>query len=165
MARKLAREEGILVGMSFRCCHACRYRESQGNGKWNHCCDFTRWGESVSQYRPLTIRNIPLSACIICLREKGILRTDPIPKKLLMHSCGPTVHEVPTCGKLSPFLFVSDMIRRYLEFKEYKVRHEMELSYDYNDRSIKESERADMELPLYTEKCTTEFISDIEVEY
>jgi cysteinyl-tRNA synthetase len=76
-----------------------------------------------------------------------------------MHSCGPTVHEVPHVGNYRRFV-VSDLILRYLEFKGFKVRHVMNI-IDLNDRSIKEAERASMDLDTYTERCTSKFLNDI----
>jgi cysteinyl-tRNA synthetase len=92
-------------------------------------------------------------------REKEFFK--PIhSEEILMHSCGPTVHEVPHVGNYRRFV-VSDMIRRYLEFKGYKVKHVMNI-IDLDDRSIKEAEQANVELGAYTEQCTREFLHDIE---
>jgi len=92
-------------------------------------------------------------------REKTFFK--PInAEEVLMHSCGPTVHEVPHVGSYRRFI-VSDMIRRYLEFKGYRVKHVMNI-IDLDDRSIREAERANLDLRTHTEKCAVEFLSDIE---
>ena len=93
-------------------------------------------------------------------REKASFR--PInPQMVLMHSCGPTVHDIPHLGSLRRFV-ISDLIRRYLEYKGYPVRHVMNI-IDLNDRSIKRAEQANMDLPSYTRQHTSTFLRDMDI--
>jgi cysteinyl-tRNA synthetase len=45
-----------------------------------------------------------------------------------MYSCGPTVYATPHIGNMRSFV-VSDLIRRYLEFKGFKVKLVMNESF------------------------------------
>jgi cysteinyl-tRNA synthetase len=77
-----------------------------------------------------------------------------------IHSCGPTVHVVPHIGSYRRFV-ISDMIRRYLEFKGYNVQHVMNI-VDLADRSIKGAERVGLDLHTFTEQSMTAFLRDID---
>jgi len=159
MARRLTREEGILVGMSSGAAMHVAIRKAREMEDGIIVVILPDGGERYLSTELFTDKEqSTLRLYNTSTREKEFFK--PInPEEILMHSCGPTVHEVPHIGNYRRFV-VSDMIRRYLEFKEYKVRHVMNI-IDLDDRSIKEAERANMELPLYTERCTTEFLRDI----
>jgi cysteinyl-tRNA synthetase len=77
-----------------------------------------------------------------------------------MHSCGPTVHEIPHIGNFRRYV-VSDMIRRYLEYQGCRVRHVMNV-IDLADRSIRGAEQAGVDLKTYTEKGTGAFLDGLE---
>jgi cysteinyl-tRNA synthetase len=81
-------------------------------------------------------------------------------EEVRIHSCGPTVHVVPHIGSYRRFV-ISDMIRRYLEFKGHHVRHVMNI-VDLADRSIKGAERAGLDLAAFTERSMTAFLIDID---
>jgi len=140
MARKLARQEGILAGMSSGAAMHVAVQKAKEMDSGLIVVIFT-----LRIYNTLN-------------REKEFFK--PIhAEEILMHSCGPTVHEVPHIGNYRRFV-VSDMVRRYLEFNGYKVKHVINI-IDLGDRSIKEAEQANMELSAYTERFTNEFFNDI----
>lgn len=159
MARNLAREEGILVGMSSG---AAMYVAIQKAREMENGLIVVILPDGGERYLSTELfadkEQSTLRLYNTLTREKEFFK--PIhPEKILMHSCGPTVHEVPHIGNYRRFV-ISDMIRRYLEFKGYKVRHVMNI-IDLDDRSIKEAEQANVELGSYTEQCTGEFLRDI----
>ena len=47
---------------------------------------------------------------------------DPAGKNVGMYCCGPTVYDYGHIGNFRTFVF-SDLVRRYLGFKGYQVRH------------------------------------------
>ena len=159
MARRLTREEGILVGMSSGAAMHVAIRKAREMEDGIIVVILPDGGERYLSTELFTDKEqSTLRLYNTSTKEKEFFK--PInPEEILMHSCGPTVHEVPHIGNYRRFV-VSDVIRRYLEFKEYKVRHVMNI-IDLDDRSIKEAERANMELSLYTERCTAEFLRDI----
>ena len=52
---------------------------------------------------------------------------DPAGKKVTMYSCGPTVYQAPSIGNYRAFL-LSDLLRRYLEYRGYEVRQVMNIT-------------------------------------
>ena len=160
MARRLAGEEGLLAGMSSGAAvHVAIQKAKEmedglivvilpdGGERYLSTNLFTDKEQSTLRlYNTLT-------------REKTFFK--PLnPEEILMHSCGPTVHEVPHLGSYRRFV-VSDLIRRYLEYKGYKVRHVMNI-IDLADSSIRGAELANMELDAYMERYTSVFLEDID---
>ena len=158
-ARRLAGEEGLFVGMSSGAAMYVAMQKAREMEDGLIVVIFPDGGERYlstelfADKKQSTLRLYNTST-----REKEFFK--PISsEEILMHSCGPTVHEVPHVGNYRRFV-VSDLILRYLEFKGFKVRHIMNI-IDLNDRSIREAERASMDLDTYTERCTTKFLTDI----
>src|SRR5881397_4010628 len=77
---------------------------------------------------------------------------DPAGKQVGMYCCGPTVYDFGHIGNFRTFVF-SDLLRRYLEFKGYNVRHVMNIT-DVEDKIIERVRRT--KLPL------REFVSQYE---
>ena len=91
-------------------------------------------------------------------RKKEIFK--PIePKKVKMYSCGPTVYNLAHIGNFRAYLF-SDILRRYLEYKGYGVIQVMNIT-DIDDKTIRDSGRAQMSLKEFTQKYTKEFFKDL----
>ena len=158
-SRRLAGEEGLFVGMSSGAAMYVAMQKAREMENGLIVVIFPDGGERYLSTELFTDKKqSTLRLYNTATREKEFFK--PInPEEVLMHSCGPTVHEVPHLGNYRRFV-VSDLILRYLEFKGFKVRHVMNI-IDYNDRSIKEAERANMDLNTYTERCTTKFLDDI----
>jgi cysteinyl-tRNA synthetase len=60
---------------------------------------------------------------------------DPAAKKVGMYCCGPTVYDFAHIGNWRTFVF-ADLVRRYLEFKNFQVTHVMNIT-DIEDKIIK----------------------------
>ena len=159
MARCLAREEGLFVGMSSGAAMhvaALKARELEdglivvifpdGGERYLSTDLFTdRTQSSLKIYNTIT---------------KGKTAFQPLrPDEILMHSCGPTVHEVPHIGNYRRFI-ISDLIRRYLEYQGFRVRHVMNI-IDLDDRSIRGAEQAGVDLATYTEKGANAFLEGL----
>ena len=80
--------------------------------------------------------------------------------KITMYTCGPTVYGIPHIGNYRTF-FMSDMIRRYLEFKGYDVIHVMNIT-DIDDKTIRDSAEEGMPIKEFTEKYTDVFFEGID---
>ena len=86
-----------------------------------------------------------------------------------MYTCGPTVYDYAHIGNFRAFVF-EDLLRRFLEFKGFKVKHVMNIT-DVDDKTIAGANRgvgAIHELPLqrlnqFTEKYTQAFHEDLKV--
>lgn len=160
MARRLAKEEGILAGMSSGAALHVALQKAREMEDGVVVVIFPDGGErylSTELFADKTQTTIRLYN--ILTREKTHFQ--PLTEgEVRMHTCGPTVHDVPHVGSYRRFV-VSDMIRRYLEYKGFTVKHVMNI-IDLDDRSIKESERTGVDLMTYTERCTVEFLNNID---
>lgn len=76
-----------------------------------------------------------------------------------LYSCGPTVYNFAHIGNFRSYIFV-DLLKRYLEYKGYKVKHIMNIT-DIDDKTIRDSEKENMQLKEFTEKYTKAFFQDI----
>ena len=158
MARRLAREEGILAGMSSGAALHVAIEKAKALDRGLIVVIFP---DSAERY---------LSTELFVDKEKSSLRIyntltrkkesfESIrPDAVLMHTCGPTVHDVPHIGSYRRFV-MSDMIMRYLEFKGYRVRHFTNI-VDLADRSIKGADRAGQNLKTFTDLCMDKFLND-----
>lgn len=64
---------------------------------------------------------MPLRLYNTFTRKKEIFKPRK-PKRTAIYTCGPTVYDYVHIGNLSSFL-MADLIRRYLEYKGYKIKH------------------------------------------
>ncbi len=160
MARRMAREEGALVGMSSG---AAMYVALQKAKELEEGLIVVICPDSGERYLSTELftdkAQTTLRLFNTLTREKTFFK--PInAEEVRIHSCGPTVHVVPHIGSYRRFV-ISDMIRRYLEFKGYTVRHVMNI-VDLADRSIKGAELAGLNLNTFTEQSMTAFLRDID---
>lgn len=87
-------------------------------------------------------------------RQKEIFETVQ-PGKVLMYVCGPTVYDRAHIGHAMSAL-VFDIIRRYLEYRGYTVRHVMNYT-DVDDKIIRRANELGVEPILLAEKYIDEF--------
>ena len=84
----------------------------------------------------------------------------PIRKnEVRMYSCGPTVYNFAHIGNFRSFIFV-DILKRYLKFKKYKVKHVMNIT-DIDDKIIKKCSANNFSLEEYTNKYQEAFFDDL----
>src|SRR5438128_878668 len=55
-------------------------------------------------------------------------------KEVRLYACGPTVYDYAHIGNFRAFVF-EDLLRRFLEFSGYKVKHVMNIT-DVDDKTI-----------------------------
>jgi cysteinyl-tRNA synthetase len=77
-----------------------------------------------------------------------------------VYSCGPTVYNDAHIGNLSSFVFV-DLMKRWLEYRGYKVRHVMNLT-DVEDKILRNCDKTMPGLIKYTEHYIEIFLNDLE---
>jgi cysteinyl-tRNA synthetase len=83
---------------------------------------------------------------------------DPTGKKVGMYCCGPTVHNFAHIGNFRTFVS-ADLLRRYLEFRGYEVRHVMNIT-DVEDKIIKSVRASGRTLKDYTGEYEKAFLDD-----
>ena len=81
------------------------------------------------------------------------------PPKVGMYCCGPTVYDFAHIGNWRTFVF-ADLVRRYLEFKDFQVTHVMNIT-DIEDKIIKRVRETKTTLPEFTGKFEAAFFEDL----
>ena len=84
---------------------------------------------------------------------------DPAGNKVGMYCCGPTVYDFAHIGNWRTFVF-GDLVRRYLEFKGYEVRHVMNVT-DVEDKIIRRVRETKTTLREFTGQFETAFFDDL----
>ncbi|PID45316.1 MAG: cysteine--tRNA ligase [Proteobacteria bacterium] len=165
-ARKLAREEGMLVGMSSGAAmyaaleYAADLEEGMivvllpdGGERYLSTPLFTN-GNTDSEEKKSKIRFFNTVS-----KKKEVFR----PQKegaVSFYSCGPTAYE-PASLSLCRRFVVSDLIVRHLEARGFTVSSYMNIT-DLDDNTINGAEKAGMELKAFTEQYIDSFLSDID---
>ncbi len=81
------------------------------------------------------------------------------PPKVGMYCCGPTVYDFAHIGNWRTFVF-ADLVRRYLEFKNFQVTHVMNIT-DIEDKIIKRVRENKTTLPKFTGEFEAAFFEDL----
>lgn len=158
MARRLAREEGIFVGMSSGAAMAAALDVAQ---EIEHGLIVVILPDGGERY---------LSTNLFVDREKtGIRFYNTLTKQkdefvpleehqVSLYSCGPTVDKLIDLSKCRRYV-VTDLLKRYLEFKGFTVTHMMNIT-DLDDKTIQGAKAAGQDLSTFTEKYFKEFLKD-----
>ncbi|HEX2963995.1 MAG TPA: cysteine--tRNA ligase [Ignavibacteriales bacterium] len=80
------------------------------------------------------------------------------PPEVTMYVCGPTVYDLFHIGNARSFI-MADIIRRYLEYKGYKVKYAMNLT-DIDDKIIRKSNQENTDARNVAEKYISAFFED-----
>ena len=86
---------------------------------------------------------------------------EPIKKaEVSMYTCGPTIYDYAHIGNFRAYI-ASDILKRYLKYKGYKVKHAMNLT-DVDDKTIRNSSQQGIPLQRYTAKYKKAFFEDLQ---
>ena len=77
-----------------------------------------------------------------------------------MYCCGPTVYDYGHIGNFRTFVF-ADLVRRYLEFRGYSVKHVMNIT-DVEDKIIRKVRETGSPFLEFTAKYTGIFLAELE---
>ncbi len=75
-----------------------------------------------------------------------------------LYTCGPTVYNYAHIGNFRSYV-AQDILKRYLLYKEYDVKHVMNLT-DVDDKTIRDSQKEGVSLKEFTEKYSKAFLED-----
>ena len=161
ITRRLAKEEGLFVGMSSGAALAVARKEAESMTGGIIVVIFPDSGERYLSTPLFTVRDkIDLKLFNTLTRSKEIF--EPIHAgKVSVYSCGPTAHAGLHPGECRRFVF-SDLLCRYLEFRGYAVNHIMNIT-DLDDKTIAGSEKEGSALSEFTEKHIESFKSDLKL--
>jgi cysteinyl-tRNA synthetase len=101
---------------------------------------------SVHVYNTLVRKVVPLQT-----RQPG---------RVLMYTCGPTVHNYQHIGNFRTFMWL-DFIRRYLQFRGFEVTYVMNYT-DIDDKIIDRAKLEDVSTEAVTTKYSAAFDADME---
>jgi cysteinyl-tRNA synthetase len=160
-ARRLAREEGLFVGMSSGAAMVIAVNEASAMDRGTIVVIFPDSGERYLSTSLFAVKEkIELKLFNTMTRSKEPF--EPVhPGKVSVYSCGPTAHARMHPGECRRFVF-SDLLCRYLEFRGYSVKHIMNIT-DLDDKTINGSEKAGVGLSEFTEKHIDLFMKDLEL--
>jgi len=77
-----------------------------------------------------------------------------------MYTCGPTVYDYAHIGNFRAYM-CSDILKRYLKYKGYNVKHVMNIT-DVDDKTIKGAMEERISLKEYTKRHEKKFFEDLE---
>ncbi|MCX7981542.1 MAG: cysteine--tRNA ligase [Syntrophales bacterium] len=160
MARRLVREEGLFVGMSSGAAMFVAAQKAREIEKGVIVVIFPDGGERYLSTDLFVQEEVcPLSLYNALTRRKEKLRPRR-PGEILIHTCGPTVHDVPHLGSYRRFV-VSDLLRRYLLYRGYKVTNLTNI-IDLADRTIQGAFKEGIDIKNYADRYVKVFLSDLE---
>ena len=81
------------------------------------------------------------------------------PKLVRLYTCGPTVYNFAHIGNFRTYVF-EDLLRRWLKYRNFKVKQVMNLT-DVDDKTIRDSQKANMSLKAFTTKYAKAFFEDV----
>jgi cysteinyl-tRNA synthetase len=161
MARRLAREEGIFVGMSSGAAMvaACRVAAKMAAGTL--VVLFPDNGERYLSTSLFAVREAVTLKLFNSMSRKKEAFEPRTPGKVNIYSCGPTAHTRIHLGELRRIVF-ADLLCRYLESRGYAVNHLTDIN-DLDDKAIRGSEKAGVDLKEFTEANISRFKEDLTV--
>jgi len=146
--RRLAREEGLFVGMSSGAAMAVALRKARTLTAGTLVVILPDGGE---RYLSTPLFTMPEKADIQLFdtmkRSKRVLETLQ-PGKVSVYSCGPTAHARLHLGQCRRYVF-ADLLCRYMTYRGYEVRHLVNIT-DLDDKTIQGSEKAGQSLGEFT---------------
>ncbi|MEW6265056.1 MAG: cysteine--tRNA ligase [Thermodesulfobacteriota bacterium] len=158
MARRLARDEGLFVGMSSGAAMHVALEQARLLERGVVVVILPDGGERY------------LSTNLFVPREKTTLKFYNVltkakddflslrPGQVGMYSCGPALHSLKQVATYR-HLVAADLLKRYLRYRGFKVHHVINL-VDLDDRTISASQAAGQDIKAFTEKYFQEFLKD-----
>ena len=161
MARRLAREEGLFVGMSSGAAMAAASNVAAQMASGTLVVLFPDNGERYLSTSLFAVREeISLKLFNGLSRQKEVFEPRT-PGTVCIYSCGPTAHTRIHLGELRRIVF-ADLLCRYLGSRGYEVNHFTDIN-DLDDKAIQGSEKAEVDLKEFTEANIAQFKEDLSV--
>jgi len=160
MVRRLAKEEGMFVGMSSGAAMAGALKVAHDLNDGIIVVILPDGGErylSTTLFMDRKKTNIKLYNTLSRKKDEFI----PIKEdKISMYSCGPTVSRLTSISECRKYI-AADLLRRYLEYRGFTVEHVLNIT-DLDDSAIQGSEASNEDLKPFTLKNYKEFLKDMD---
>jgi cysteinyl-tRNA synthetase len=160
MTRRLAKEEAIFVGMSSGAAMAAALKVAQEIEEGLFVVIFPDGGERyLSTNLFMDRKKTDIKFYNTLNRQKDAF----IPIKeneASIYSCGPTVSKLIDLADCRRYI-VADLVRRYLEFKGFTVKHIINIT-DLDDKTIQGAEASGEEVTTFTQRYYHEFLKDMD---
>jgi cysteinyl-tRNA synthetase len=161
-ARRLAREEGIFVGMSAGAAMKVALDEARTLGKGTVVALLPDGGERYLSTSLFVSDTVPEPLRFYNTLPGRIEQLEPVsPGKVTIYSCGPSLDGPPDLGLCRRVVF-SDVLRRYLEYRGYQVKHAMNLG-DIDDRTVRECLKSGENLQKFTARWEKVFFESLDI--
>ena len=161
IARRLAREEGIFVGMSAGAALKVALDEARTLGHGTVVTLLPDGGERYLSTSLFASEVVPEPLRFYNTLTGKVEQLEPVkPGKVSIYSCGPSLDGPPDLGLCRRVVF-SDVLRRYLECRGYDVKHAMNLG-DIDDRTVSECLKAGAKLREFTARWEANFFQALE---
>ncbi len=165
MARRLAREEGLLVGMSSGAAVHVAVEIAKQIESGVIVVVLPDGGDRYLSTSLFEVAEQPDAVPLRLHFFNSLTRRDepfePLTrgKPVRMYSCGPTVHRRPHLGLLRRMM-ADDLVRRTLEYSGYEVHHVVSIT-DFDDNTLQESERTGEAMKELCLRHEGEFLEDL----
>ena len=93
------------------------------------------------------------------IERKKVEFSSIVDQNVSLYTCGPTVYDFAHIGNFRAYIF-EDLLRRTLEFCDYKVLHVMNLT-DIDDKTINKANSEKIPLKDFTDKYIAAFYEDV----
>jgi len=159
MTRRLAKTEGLLVGMSSGAAMVVALKEAQQLSEGTVVVILPDGGERYLSTSLFTVReNVGLKLFNTLSKRKEVF--EPIrPGNVSVYSYGPTAHARMHIGEMRRYIF-ADQMCRYLRYRGVDVRHIVSIT-DLDDKTIQGSEKAGLDLAQFARGQIEQFKKDL----
>ena len=158
MSRRLAKEEGLFVGMSSGAAMAVACNVARDMEAGQIVVILPDGGERYLSTPLFAERETIQLKFYNTLKRCKAPFAPIIPGKVSMYSCGPTAYAELSFDECRRVIF-SDLLSRYLSYRGFSVQHVMNIT-DLDDNTIECSDRAGEELTVFTQKYIDSFMND-----
>jgi cysteinyl-tRNA synthetase len=160
MARRLAKTEGIFVGMSSGAAMAAALKEAEQMETGTIVVVLPDGGERYLSTSLFAVReDIGLKLFNTLSRRKEAFEPNTA-GEVSVFSYGSNAHARIRLGEMRRYIF-ADQLCRYLEYRGYRVRHVINIA-DLDDKTIQASENSGLNLDQFAETRIQEFKKDID---
>ncbi len=159
MTRRLAKTEGLFVGMSSGAAMAAALRQARQMSAGTVVVVLPDGGERYLSTSLFAVRDeVGLSLFNTLTRSKQPF-VPQVPGSVTVHSYGPALHARMHLGEMRRYVF-ADQLCRYLAYRGYRVKHVISIA-DLDDKTIRESETAGQQLQAFVESHFEQFRKDL----